>query len=211
MKKFTVAALTAVSMLGASFAITSAASAANYTYDVLYSGGGSAALAGGSDDPLSTVLTTGDTFTYRLIATGNGEWTTLATASYFPFFSLHGSFGASSLTFTLNLLNNAANVLTFGETTGNCCAHLGANSVAFPSGLVFDQFELIATINSTVNSSTSSSLLPWPGQAPEVYAPSLISYSQSAVPEASTWLMMMAGFGLMGAAMRRKAMTVRFA
>lgn len=187
--------------------VPAAADAAVYNFNVNYSGGGVAALAGGSDDPLAVTLADGDSFTYRLTALAGGEWTALSNAAVFPLFSLYGPFNSSNLTFTLDLNNNGSSVFNFSEATGTCCAHIGTNTVALPTGLVFDEWELAVAITTTGATGPAISLLPWPGLAPEVYSPSVLSYS-GAVPEPASWAMMIAGFGLTGAAMRRRRVAV---
>lgn len=186
-------------------ALPGVASAAAYNFNVIYSGNDVAALAPGSDDPLSVVLGTGDTFAYRLTAAGAGEWTTLASGSIFPFFALNGNFNQTGISYVLNLNQNGGNVFNFSESTNVCCAHLGTNTISFGAGLVYDEYELLGTIGSTGNTDPAASLLPWPGQGPENYSPGLISFSAgSAVPEPATWAMLLAGFGMIGYAMRRR-------
>jgi hypothetical protein len=191
-------------------ALAGTAQAANYTFNVLYSGGGVAALAPGSDDPLSTVLATGDSFTYRLTATGDDAWTVLTDNGVFPRFAMSGSFYIGPdpavyypVDYLLTLNDDAAPVFSFGESTFNCCAHVGTNTLALPTGLVFDEWVLTVTIGATTNVDPFYSLLPWPGQAPELYSPNDLSYSGN-VPEPASWTMMIAGFGLVGAAVRRR-------
>ena len=186
------------------------ANAADYVFDVDYSGSGNATLAGGSDNPVGTEFASGDTFTYRLSATNGGFWTTLASGSIFPFFALSGNYGAVGITYALNLNNNAASVFSFGLATSVCCAHLGTNTISFDGGLVYDQYELVATINSIDAGNFTSSLLPYPGIGPEEYSPQFISYTagNGAVPEPATWAMLILGFGLVGGAMRRRTSKV---
>ena len=185
-----------------------AAQAATYVFDVNYSGGNNAALASGSDNPLGVTLSAGDSYTYSLSATGAGEWTTLSSGSIFPFFSLYGPFNSSVADISLTLSNNGISVLNFSQAgIGTCCGHIGTNTVSFAGGLVFDKIELVSSIISTGASAPAFSLLPWPGDALEVYRPDLISYTQGngAVPEPAAWAMMLAGFGLVGSAMRRRS------
>jgi hypothetical protein len=191
------------------------AQAANYNFDVIYSGGGVATLAPGSDNPLSTIFASGDTFTYKLSAAGNGQWTALANGSLFPFLALDGNYNQLDLTFSLNLTNNGANVLSYGETTTNCCAHLGTNFVSVTQGLVYDQYDLTATIDNIGANNSTASLLPY-GGAPENYHSGVISYTAATggVPEPATWALMILGFGAVaGATRRRRSMkaSIRFA
>ena len=181
------------------------AAASSYTFDVLYSGGGSAALAPGSDDPLTTTMVEGDSFTYTLAATGGGEWRTLQSTSIFPFFALSvAESGTRVGDFTLKLEQNGVSVFSYSENgASNSFAHLGTNTVSFPSGLIFNAWVLTDTNTSMTTTSTPLSLLPWPGKAPEAYSPEAIAYS--AVPELSTWAMALLGFAGLGCAAMRRA------
>ena len=192
--------------LAASLFASAGANAASYTFDVLYSGGGSAALAPGSDDPLATTMNAGDSFTYSLMATGSGEWKTISSGSIFPLFALDlNESGTRVGDFTLNLEQNGVPVFTYSETgASNSFVHLGTNTVSIPDGLTFNQWVLTDTIVSADTTSTPISLLPWPGRAPEAYSPSIITYT-TGVPEASSWAMMLLGFAGLGVAGYRKA------
>ena len=195
---------------GAAFAaslfVAGAANAAAYNFSVDYSGGNVAALAGGSDDPLATALHAGDSFVYTLSGTGGGKWTSLTGASIFPLFALDiGEGGTRVGDLTLDLKLGGATVFSLSESgVGNSFAHLGTNTDAIPIGLVFDQWVLSDMIvSSDVPDSTPISLLPWPGKSPEIYSPKDFSYS-AGVPEPATWALMIGGFGLAGASLRRR-------
>lgn len=192
--------------------IAAPAGAATYNFNVIYGGNNNAVLAGGSDDPLSTVLNAGDTFTYRLTAAGTGEWTTLAAGSIFPFFSLNVTpSGTRTVDFTLDLNNNGGSIFNYAENGAtNQFVHLGTNTVAFGAGLVWDEYELTATILAGSDPATAIGLLPWPGLGPENYSPSFISFS-GAIPEPGTWAMLILGFGLAGTGLRASRTRVRFA
>ena len=198
----------AVAVATASLAPHSAA-ASSYTFDVLYSGNGSAALAAGSDDPLATTMNAGDSFTYALTATGNGEWHTISAASIFPLFALSVSEDGTRVgDFTLNLEQNGASVFSYSETgASNSYIHLGTNTVSVPDGLTFNAWVLTDTNTSMDTTTTPNSLLPWPGTAPEAYSPGAITYTTA--PELSTWGMMLLGFVGLGYAgslgVRRRA------
>jgi hypothetical protein len=196
------------------FALAAPAAAANYNFNVIYSGGGVAALAAGSDDPTTTALVAGDTFTYRLTAAGSGEWTTLQAGGIFPFFALNiSNSGTRTLDFNLDLNNNGSSIFNYSEMGAtNSFIHLGTNTVAFGAGLVWDEYELSATLLSSDTATTNpAGLLPWPGQGPEQYQPAFIAFHANAVPEPASWALMILGFAAVGAGVRTSRARVRFA
>lgn len=190
-------------------ALLAPANATVYTFNVNYSGGGVANLAGGSDDPLATTMNAGDSFTYNLLAQG-GVWNTISADSIFPLFSFAVSeAGTRTGDFTLNLKSGGATIFSYSELGAiNSFVHLGTNAVPLPNGLTFDEWSLSYTILAADTTSTPISLLPWPGQAPEQRNPRVITYTS--VPEPSTLLMLLVGVaGLLGlAAWQRRAALV---
>lgn len=185
------------------------ANASVYTFNVLYSGGGVANLAGGSDDPLATTMNAGDSFTYNLLAQG-GVWNTINSANIFPLFALSlTESGSRTGDFTLNLKSGGSTIFSYTELGAlNRFFHLGTNTVAIPNGLTFDEWNLSYTVLTADTTSTPNFLLPWPGQAPEQYSPNDVTYT-SAVPEPSALLMLLVGFaGLAGLSMWRRASTL---
>ena len=195
---------------GAAFAasmfMAGAANAASYNFSVNYSGGGVAALAAGSDDPLTTALHAGDNFVYTLSGTGGGQWTSLSGAGVFPLFAMTvAESGHRTGDLTLDLKLGGVTVFSLAENgVGTAFVHIGTNTDAVPTGLVFDQWVLTETlVSSDVADSTPNSLLPWPGQSPEVHDATAFSYA-AGVPEPATWALMIGGFGLAGASLRRR-------
>jgi hypothetical protein len=173
----------------------------NITHSIAHSQVG--CLAVGSDNPTSTSLVPGDTFVYSLTAQNGGEWTVSNGGSIFPFFAFEiGESGTRTLDFTLDLNNNGSTVFSDIETGAvNCCVHLGTNTITLPTGLIFDQIILNASlITSTTATTTPISILPWPGLAPEQYSPDKISYSTvSGIPEPASLMLLwgaLIGYGL---------------
>ncbi len=197
---------TAVSAVSLAFASASSAQAASFIFSVDYDGT-TASLAAGSDDPLATNLVAGDTFTYSLNATGGQGWTTISAGDLFPFFGLavDGS-GSRLVDYDLNLNRLGSSVFSDSALgIENCCVHLGTNSVSITNGLEYDQYVLDVTILDGSIDSLATTLLPWPGDAPEDNFSSNITFGQLAapVPEPATWAFMIFGFGAIGGAMRR--------
>lgn len=194
-------------VLGSLLAIaaSSSALAASYNFNVGYNGGGSAVLLAG-DNPLSTPVQVGDSFQYDLIAQGGGQWTVLSGAEVFPLFALSVAESAyRSADWTLTLKNNGATVFSSSKTNvSQAFVHMGTNSLALPTGLVFDQWSLnYSLLSSQSVTSTAVSLLPW-GGAPEQYSPDVLSFAV-AVPEPSTYALMLAGVAGVGMLARRRA------
>ncbi|WP_394763293.1 PEPxxWA-CTERM sorting domain-containing protein [Phenylobacterium sp.] len=182
-----------------------AANATAYNFNVLYSGGGVATLAAGSDDPLATTMNAGDSFTYTLTGQNGGHWNTIGASDIFPLFAMNvAECGNRTGDRTLNLNNGATNIFTDSVVgDSQSCVHLGTNTVHLEGGMQFDQWQLIYSITSADVTSSPSSLLPWPGQAPEEYRPGSISYT-AGVPEPAAWALMIAGFGLVGGTLRAR-------
>ena len=71
-------------------------------------------------------------------------------------------------------------------------------------GLVWDQWVLNDTILSSDTPITPQSLLPYDGNGPENYFGGQLSYGGGAIPEPTTWALLIGGFGLAGTALRRQ-------
>ena len=92
------------------------AQAANYNFDVLYSGNNNAALAGGSDNPIGQSIVASDSFLWTITAQGGAEWHVNSTAGYFPLMAFYAlDSGARDGDWTLTLMNNGGNVFTTSE------------------------------------------------------------------------------------------------
>ena len=194
---------------GASLAIAlgiaaGAAHATVYNFNVLYTGGGHATLAAGSDDMLGITAMSGDTFNYSISA--NGHWTTIAPGGPFLFGAigdLDGNFGPVSFTESYSFDLGGVTQLAGSGSDTQGGADLGLRRVSFPQGMSFDTFSESIVVTSATQSLNFYSLLPaWPGKAPEIEAPAYFTYT--AAPEPAAWAMMLIGFGGLGAAMRAR-------
>lgn len=190
--------------------------AASYSFTVNYFGNNSAALAPGSDDPRTTSMHAGDSFVYTLQAAGNGEWSIVRSGSIWPLFALPVSeFGirTSDSDYKIELSNNNSpfglRIWTTEEEWYRPDTYayqsLGFLSFYMDEGLVFDTLQLSYSIKSADTSSTASSLLPWPGVAPEFYSPRIVAFKANTVPEPSTYLLVTGGLCVAGLMARRRA------
>jgi hypothetical protein len=165
MKKLTTTTLGVVLAL----AFNAPSQATLYNFNVLYSGGGVASLAAGSDDPRAVNLAAGDTFNYRLVADADDYWSVISGGNFFPLFALlTNDEGTRQANFTLTLLNNSVEQFSVFSVppTFNSYVHIGTNTVNLATGLQFDEFFLQYNLTSSDNvNNRPSSLLPWPALA----------------------------------------------
>lgn len=190
--------LTSLACVALSLVAASPASAATYIFDIAYNG--SASLALGSDNPLTTTLNVGDSFTYKLTATG-GYFQDPSAYNYFAALRVGPSSGGTrQIDYTYSLLNAGTSVQSgFSNNLATCCIHVG-KSINIGAGLIFDQLTFGATILPGSVVSTPLSILPYSG-VPHGFT------EVAAVPEPSTWAMMLLGFTVVGFAMRRRRVT----
>ena len=200
--------------------LSNVAHAVDYNFDVLYSGNGVATLNTGSDNPDGLTLWDGDTFDWTITAQGTDTWTVVTGGDFFPLMAFKVDEPGDRIgDFTLTLSNGGASVFSANETnTDNEQIHLGTNGINLDTGLVFDQMHLQFSLTYAIEyfgsaevppenpqqiGSTLQGLLPIFG-APEQNEslPGVIVYAP--VPEAQTWVMLLAGLGLVGAAVRRR-------
>lgn len=196
------------------------AQASTYNFNVLYSGNNTAALAGGSDDPVGQSILGGDSFLWTITAQAGAEWQVISTAGYFPLmaFAVNGS-GARDGDWTLTLKNNGADVFATSETNSiQEYVHMGTNEINLNSGLVFDAMELHYTLNSFTPGFPADSMmreLDDPGSdnviqglLPIFGAPEMNTYSPgiiyAPVPEPSSYALALAGLAIVAGLARRR-------
>jgi hypothetical protein len=185
------------------------AAATTYNFVIDYYGSGNASLALGSDDLLASAPVVGDTINYSIVGV-NGFWTT-RTAGAPSIFGAIGDLSAQTgnvdFGYSASFIFMGVQQYAESGTGSQGNADLGPRSLAYASGMRFDTFSETITLSNLDNSSVQfSSLLPaWPGEAPEAY-PGYFSYSSVtySVPEPSTWVMMLAGFGGLALVARRR-------
>ena len=186
-----------------------------YTFEVLYSGGGAAALAPGSDPMVGTTLLAGDSFTYDLKAVTD-VWTVVANAAVFPLAGLPVSeSGLRVGDFTLTLKLTGVDVFSYSEAgSEQRFVHIGTNAIFLPQGLVFDEMHLSYSLTFAETDdnnppvpidSTIAALLPIFGP-PESAGAGQIIYGP-AVPEPTSMALLFVGACGVGvvARLRRRA------
>jgi hypothetical protein len=202
----------ALAALIGGLAMAPAAHAASYTFDVLYQGAGTAALATGSDDPAGTVLYDGDTFIWTLSIVDDRYWEVLESGDFFPLMAFGVSeAGDRTVNYMLTLYNDATEV--FSDTAAdvvNSSVHVGTNTITLDAGLKFDSMRLELTLISATEDGDPSvaittspyGLLPIFG-APEqnTYYPGIVL---APVPEPQPWALAIAGLITLGALSRRR-------
>jgi hypothetical protein len=122
---------------------------------VLYFGQGVATLALGSDDPNSTTLVDGDTFQWSITAQNGGYWKVVAGGDFFPLMAFATNpDGERTGNFTLQLFNDSVEVFNLSEIgASNQFVHVGTNTVALSTGLIFDEMRLDYMLTAAVDDS----------------------------------------------------------
>ena len=201
-----------VAALSGLFVAVQPAVAATYNFNVLYSGGNTAVLAPGSDDPTAVTLWDGDSFNWDVKAPGASYWDVVTAGGFFPMmaFSVNEA-GTRVGDFTLTLLKGGAGVFTASEAGAqNQWVHVGTNTITLGAGLTFDEMQLSYQLTSAVDQtdptmsigSTPNSLMSWPGIGPEhiIYGGGSIAL----VPEPETYALMLAGLAALALARRQQ-------
>lgn len=172
----------------AALALAPAAQAANFpvgSTNFTASGGPNGTFSGffGNNGIAAGAFT--DTFTFTLPINGIGSGTVTTSASIF------GS--ANDLDFTSVLVNNVVAPIT--RSSQNLFESAGVNSVAITAGV----------LNTITVTGVSRGNGAYGGQA------TFIPTVTSAVPEPSTWAMLLVGFGMTGVAMRYRRRNTKVA
>ena len=205
-------------VLGATCLILSSAAPAaaqDFTFDLLYNGGGSFSLQPGSDDPIGTVLVPGQSYFERVVATGGNVWTVINGGTlYFPRTYLVNEDATRTADYTIRYFNGAAQVASFSEVgASQQFVHIGAQTSTLPGGLIFDRVEIDFSLLSALDAGnpTTTTIFSYHNGGPEgalnqnlqrgdiVYGPA------ATVPEPGTIVLTMSGLGLIGLVARRRA------
>ncbi len=227
-----------VGLVLAGSAIQTASAQANYNFNVEYSGGGNAALAPGSDDPVGVNILPGDAFLWTIQAINGGYWHVTTGGDFFPLMAFAVNEPGTRIgDYALTLYRNSVSVFSLAEFGAvNNYVHLGSNTVTLPTGLDFDNMELTyllqsavddprfggdpqnpLPINSTIQPESSDPQFKGRGGMLPIFGPPElntsfpgIDYQVSVVatPEPATFGLMVTGLGVVGAAVRRRRRTV---
>jgi len=202
----------------ASLQLAGTAEAATYNFDLQYLGGGSYSFAPGSDVPSGTTLNVGDSFSYSLTAGSGMQWRVTADG-YYALLDALIAYSNETRTgdYSVDYSKFGVSQYASSGSSSSCCAHIGPNNTALTTGLSFDKIAL----DYTLTGSTGGTYLPndlFFFGAPENYPLGHIAYEEAtplpgggAVPEPATWAMMIAGFGMVGYALRRRVARVGYA
>jgi hypothetical protein len=199
----------------AALAATPACMAASYSFDVLYTGGGNATLAPGSDNPIGVDLLPSDSFTWDIKAQSGGPWTVVTGGSFFLLMAFGvDEQGARFGDFTLTLSNNGVGVFSDTETNVETrFFHVGTNSITLSTGLVFEEMNLVYTLVSSSTTDTNGDptgnptdttidgLLPIFGAPEQAFGPNIV---YGAVPEPKSLALLTVGACAAVAAVRRR-------
>lgn len=142
--------------------------------------------------PGGTPFTDEFQFTIPQTGTGSGSVTTSVV--------LAGVGGALDLDFTSVLVNGMAATAVYRDAAGNICTNYGVGTCGATETFAINNVPILANILNTITiSGISRGNGSYGGQAT----------FQPAVPEPSTWAMMILGFGVIGFGMRRSRKPAR--
>ena len=221
---FTVTALSMACLLA------STANAASFDFSITYQGGGVAVVDPGSDTPDGTVLFEGDSFTWSLHTDQSHFWRVIEGGGLFPLMAFGVDEPATRTgTYQLLVRNDGMEVFSFNTTDEQSEVHVGTNTITLATGLEFDELFLSYTLDAVVpivpdaddefsedediavlplNAVSASTTIR--GSLPIFGAPEL-AYSQNieyvaAIPEPETYMLMLLGLGVVGAAFRGRTL-----
>lgn len=141
-----------IAVAAATGLLASAAWSAEYQFDMTYSGGGVVALTPGSQDPRTSSLLAGDSFTWTINALDNYQWSVLSGGDVFPMMAFGVQEPATRTgSFVFQLLNDGLQVFSKVETDSvQSQVHMGTNTITLPTGLVFDAWRLQYSLTSAI-------------------------------------------------------------
>lgn len=197
--------------LVAACALSPSALATGFSFDILYSGNGTATLLGGSDEPNGTVLQDGDSFRWSIFAAGDSFWDVLESKSYFPLMAFATNEpGVRIGDLRLRLSFRGQQVFEVEEfDVLNSEVHVGTNGVSLSAGLRFDEMVLDYDLTSATDVSDDTLAIDTTlsGRLPIFGTPEANAFATgivlSAVPEPMSWAMLLAGLGLIGGRARK--------
>ena len=194
--------------------------AQTYTFDVQYFGGGTTALAPGSDEPDGTNILPGDSFVWTIAAMNGDYWRVLNGGGFFPLMAFRvEENGVRTGDWTLTLFRNGASVFTeIANGSQQSFVHLGTNTINLATGFEFDVMRLDYLLTDAVvdgnppppnagdeTDTTIRGRLPIFG-APEQnrFSPGIQYGTFATVPEPSTYALLAGGLAMIGVVARRR-------